>query len=198
MTDAGKISVAIAAGRAVPIRTSPPSAHRPRRRRAWRGGCRHCRGSARCRDRGAGATTARGGAAAPVPMRAPVGKSARRAPLCDTIASRGSSRGNTQAISSPSGRKVSMSFSECTARSMRRSIRAASISLENRPLPPISASGAILHAVSGGADRHHLDRAGQVRDAPPATARAPDWPGTAPSRCRGCRCGGARNSPALF
>ena len=42
---------------------------------------------------------------------------------------------------SPSGSAVGMSFEECTARSMRLSLSACSISLVNRPLPPTSESG---------------------------------------------------------
>ena len=81
-----------------------------------------------------------------VPIRAPRGRSARplppreTSPLRETRTSRGSSRASTQPIARPAGSTVSMSLSECTARSIRRSSSASSISLVNRPLPPISAS----------------------------------------------------------
>ena len=75
-----------------------------------------------------------------VPILAPVGKSARLAAVADSSASRGSSRARTQPISRPSGSQVSMSFNECTARSIVPRSSASSISLVKRPLPPISAS----------------------------------------------------------
>ena len=56
-------------------------------------------------------------------------------------ASRASSRGRMAAKSRPGGTMAGMSFIECTARSMVPACRASSISLVNRPLPPISASG---------------------------------------------------------
>ena len=55
-------------------------------------------------------------------------------------ASRASSRRSVQASTMPGGSSVSRSFSEWTAKSMRRSASASWISFENRPLPPISAS----------------------------------------------------------
>src|SRR5208282_4736579 len=73
-----------------------------------------------------------------VPMLAPLGKPERLGAFAEINASRGSSRGNTQAISSPSGSQVSTSFSEWTARSIRPASNASSISLVKRPLPPIS------------------------------------------------------------
>ena len=56
-------------------------------------------------------------------------------------ASRGSSRCMNADSSRPSGSTVGMSLEECTAKSMLPAIRASSISLVNRPLPPTSASG---------------------------------------------------------
>jgi hypothetical protein len=55
-------------------------------------------------------------------------------------ASRGSSRSGTAASTRPGGSSAGMSFSEWMAQSMRPSSRASSISLVNRPLPPISIS----------------------------------------------------------
>jgi hypothetical protein len=52
-----------------------------------------------------------------VPIVAPPGNAVRPAPSRVTSTSRGSSRGGTQAMSSPGGSDVSMSFKECTARS---------------------------------------------------------------------------------
>ena len=89
----------------------------------------------------------------PVPTRAPAGRPARPpaassgpspcpSPALRRIStSRGSSRAGVQAISRPSGSQVGTSFIECTARSMRRSSSASSISLVNSPLPPMAASG---------------------------------------------------------
>ena len=78
-----------------------------------------------------------------VPTRASLGNCASGMPPRDTSTSRGLSRGRIQPISSPAGRRVSMSFRECTARSMRRSRSASSISFVKRPLPPISASSRV-------------------------------------------------------
>ncbi len=74
-------------------------------------------------------------------MTAPCGRWLISAATGDRKASRGSSRGNSAAITRPAGSSAGMSFMECTAISMRLSKRASSISLVKRPLPPISASG---------------------------------------------------------
>ena len=59
-----------------------------------------------------------------------------------TTASRGSSRGSTPAIASPSGSTAGMSLLLCTARSISPRSSASSISLTNSRLPPTSDSGA--------------------------------------------------------
>ena len=80
--------------------------------------------------------------------RAPCGRLAYGSvPIADDLAHPG--RGSAHPAHPPAsacrrarsraGRKVSRSFSECTAKSMRRSSSASWISFENRPLPPISA-----------------------------------------------------------
>ena len=72
--------------------------------------------------------------------------------------SRASSRARQAASISPAGSTVGMSLAECTARSMRPSSSASSISLVNSPLPPTSASGRSWMRVAGGADDDDLDR----------------------------------------
>src|SRR3954466_5644998 len=62
-------------------------------------------------------------------------------PFGNTTASSGFSRGSTPAIVRPSGSTADMSLLLCTARSMSPPSSASSISLTNRPLPPISDSG---------------------------------------------------------
>ena len=74
-----------------------------------------------------------------VPTTAPEGRPSRPPPWREIQASRGSSRSSTQEITVPDATSVGTSFIECTARSMRPSSRAMSISLVNKPLPPISA-----------------------------------------------------------
>ena len=75
-----------------------------------------------------------------VPTTAPARQLGNAARPRAISASRGSARGSTAAITSPSGRTVGMSFIEWTAMSIRPASRPASISLVNSPLPPISAS----------------------------------------------------------
>ncbi len=55
--------------------------------------------------------------------------------------SRGSSRGSRQSMTRPSGSQVGTSFMEWTATSISPASNASSISLVNRPLPPISLNG---------------------------------------------------------
>ena len=76
-----------------------------------------------------------------VPSVAPCGSSASEAALRLMNTSRGSSRSRQAASIKPGCEKVGMSLAECTAKSIRRSSSASSISLVNRPLPPTSASG---------------------------------------------------------
>ena len=128
-----------------------------------------------------------------VPTRAPSLRSAMRRARVAISASRGSSRGSTAAMAMPGARCNSMSFMEWTARSMRPSSSAASISLVNRPLPPTSASGRSVTAspevrIARVSTRARL---GQAPDGRRPGARAPRRPGRAPGRCRACRGGGA-------
>ena len=80
--------------------------------------------------------------ASPSSRRRAAAKSSRPACARRTMASRGSSRGRTAPMSSPSGSTADMSFALCTAMSTSSARRASSISLTNRRLPPTSDSGA--------------------------------------------------------
>ena len=76
-----------------------------------------------------------------VPTTLPGASSSRLPAFAEMKTSLGSSLSSTAARPMPSGSQVSRSFMECTARSTRPASSASSISLVNRPLPPMSASG---------------------------------------------------------
>ena len=76
------------------------------------------------------------------PSLAPCGSSSSDLTVSETKASRISSRSRKTASNSPSGSFVAMSLLEWTPISTSPASSAASISLENSPLPPISLSGA--------------------------------------------------------
>lgn len=71
----------------------------------------------------------------------PAGSSAKEAALNEINASRTSSRWRLQGRMVFSGKYVGTSFIECTAMSIWLFISASSISLVNKPFPPMSASG---------------------------------------------------------
>ena len=125
------------AGSARPRRGRSPA---PRRLELLEPRFPHCRGTGRPRGRAAAASAA--------PRAAPR-TSRRRRPwqigdgFRDGLrkASRASSRGSRAAMTRPVRQPAGMSFIEWTARSIAPASSASSISLVNRPLPPISASG---------------------------------------------------------
>ena len=99
------------------------------------------RAKARCEGRGARGEAVPAGEATPNRPARPPGDRRCQWRLVAISASRTSSRGRHAPIISPSGSTVSMSFAECTARSIVPDLRAASISFENSPLPPASERG---------------------------------------------------------
>lgn len=76
-----------------------------------------------------------------VPTMLPAGRTASEAALRDINASRTSSRGRLHGSIVFSGKYVGTSFIEWTAMSMSPFNSASSISLVNKPFPPMSASG---------------------------------------------------------
>ena len=153
-------------------------------------GVRHCRGSARSRGRADAAAAAPGGAARRCRFSRPFGSAASPAPSRDTSTSRGSSRGSTQAIVEPRR--------EARLHVLQRMHRQVDPPVEQRLLDLLGEQAlaadlgeqAVLHPVAGGADGDELDRSrlGELGMWPRSAGRAPGWPGTAPSGCRGCRC----------
>ena len=121
-----------ATARAAAGRRRPAPARRPPRARACRAGCRRCPGSARSTGR-AGSRGA-GPPAGGCPSRPgrPTGR-ASRPPAGPISTSRGSSRGGTATIASPSGISPGRSLAEWTARSARPSRSASSSSFTNMP-----------------------------------------------------------------
>ena len=91
-------------------------------------------GTRRRSDRRAASCTTRRRLA--VPTTAPAGSASSEGQRLETSASRGSSRSSTAASAKPCGSSIGTSFSECTARSARRSASAVSSSFTKRPLPP--------------------------------------------------------------
>ena len=109
-----------------------------------------------------------------VPSTAASGSSAMVARGRAISTSRGSSRSSTAPRIRPSGSQVGRSLIECTARSIRRASSAASISLQNRPLPPSSASGRSV--TRSPVVRMSRPRARPARRARDARPRAPGGP----------------------
>ena len=129
-----------------------------------------------------------------VPTTAPGGSSAMlRAPRRDQRVARIGARqhgGDDQARRA--GPSACPSSSGRRGRAGRRAAP-SSISLVNRPLPPISASGRSWMRSPVRADDPDLDRVlGRPAPGPrPPAPRAPSAPGPAPAASRACRCGAA-------
>ena len=186
----GRISSASAV---LPSRSSPHSASTSRidtrRQRACDPGVRHCRGSARPQVRPALQRSGPAGAARRCRRRARRQLRQVRARWRQERVARVVARQHADDLEP--GRQPGLHVLDRMHGEIDASASSASsISLVNRPLPPISASGGPGPGRrSCGSPRSRARRAPRARHEPASTGRAPGRPGTAPSGCRAYRCG---------
>ena len=105
-----------------------------------------------------------------------------------TSASRGSSRGGTAAMTSPSAGAVGRSLYECTAKSISLASSASRSAETNTPTPSCG-TGAVDRSPAVTISTSSTARPVRSRSAP----RRPCRTGPGPARCPGCRAAGARH-----